>query len=116
MYRMAESRIPERFISSPEGVQAFLAAGDDRGTLGSALVADLRHSATNPDGSLNPTKFASWQIRRDAALRSFPELRQTLGDAAQAQSAVDTVAAQARQQTLEFQRGTARHFLNAEPA
>jgi hypothetical protein len=48
-------------------------------------------------------------------MRFFPELQQSLGDAAGAQEAVDTVAAQARQQTLDYQRGAARHFLNAEP-
>jgi hypothetical protein len=114
-YRMLESRIPERFMSSPEGVQAFLSAGGDAGTLRDALVADLRRGATNPDGTLNPTRFASWQIKRDAALRAFPELKQTLGTAAAAQEAVDATTAAARQQSLDFQRSAARHFLNAEP-
>jgi hypothetical protein len=54
-------------------------------------------------------------MRRDAALRTFPELRQNLGNAASAQEAVDTLAANARQQSLDYQRGAARHFLNAEP-
>src|SRR4029077_20797116 len=60
-------------------------------------------------------KFGSWQLRRSAALRSFPELQQTLGTAASAQEVVDGVAATARQQMLDYERGAARHFLNAEP-
>lgn len=114
-YRMLENHVPERFLSSSEGVQAFLAGGGNAGTLRDALAADLRRSATGPDGTLNPTRFASWRIRRDQALRAFPELQGTLGNAATAQQAVDTVSAAARQQTLEFQQGAARHFLNAEP-
>jgi hypothetical protein len=54
-------------------------------------------------------------MRRTAALREFPELQQTLGNVAKAQDAVDAVAAQARTQRLEFERGAARHFLNSEP-
>jgi hypothetical protein len=115
LYRMPESRIPERFLSSPEGIQAFLAAGGDRGTLGNALVADLRASATNPDGTLNASKFASWQMRRGSALRAMPDVGQTLTTAAGAQQAVDQAGAAARQQALDYQRGAARHFLNAEP-
>jgi hypothetical protein len=114
-YQMAESRVPERFISSPEGVRAFRDAGGDPATLRDALVADLRRSATSADGTLAPTRFAGWQMRRTAALREFPELQQTLGNVAKAQEAVDTVAAQARTQRLDFERGAARHFLNAEP-
>ncbi len=114
-YRVADSRLPERFISSPEGVQAFLNAGGDRATLRDALVADLRQSATNPDGSLSPTKYASWQLRRAAALRAMPDVQMALGDAARAQEAVDAVAATARAERLGFERGAARHFLGAEP-
>jgi hypothetical protein len=57
----------------------------------------------------------SWQMRRSAALRAFPDVQQTLGDVAQAQAAVDTVAAAARAEVLGYERGAARHFLNAEP-
>jgi hypothetical protein len=114
-YQMAESRIPERFISSPEGVQAFLSGGGDAGTLRDGLVADLRRSATSADGTVSPTKFASWQLRRSAALRAFPDMQQSLGSVAQAQEAVDIVAAAARREVLGYQRGAARHFLNAEP-
>lgn len=114
-YRMFDSRVPERFISSPEGVQAFLSAGGDAGTLRDALAADLRRSASGPDGTLNPQKFATWQTRRAAALQAFPDLRDTLSNAARAQEAVDAASATARQNTLDFQKGAARHFLNAEP-
>lgn len=114
-YRVAESRLPERFLSSPEGVQAFLAGGGDRATLADALVGDLRRTATKADGTLDTSKFQSWQMRRAPALRALPELQQSLGTAAQAQDAVDAVAAAARRESLGYQRGAARYFLNAEP-
>jgi hypothetical protein len=114
VYRIGDSRLPERFLN-PEGVQAFLRAGGGAGTLRDALVSDLRRAATNPDGSLNTSRFSTWQNRRSAALDAFPELRQSLGDVATAQQMVDAAEASARQATTDFQRGAARHFLNAEP-
>jgi hypothetical protein len=54
-------------------------------------------------------------MRRSAALRAFPDVQQTLGDVARAQQAVDAVAAAARAEVLGYERGAARHFLNAEP-
>jgi hypothetical protein len=112
---MLESRVPEQFLRNTESVQRFLSAGGDVATLRDALAADLRRSATNSDGTISPQKFASWQRRRDAALRAFPELDTTLRDAVKAQEAVDLAASSSRQQALDFQRGAARHFLNAEP-
>lgn len=114
-YRMFDSRVPERFISSPEGMQAFLSAGGRPETLQEALVADLRRTATDAAGNLNPTRFQSWRMRRQDALRAFPELDRRLGAAATAQQEVDTAAAAARTMRLDFERGAARHFLNAEP-
>jgi hypothetical protein len=114
-YRMIESRVPERFLSSAEGVKAFTDAGGTPATLKDALVGDLRRSATSPDGSLNLPKFQTWLKRRDAAIRSLPDMEQTLGNVARAQDAVDTATAASRQQRLDFERGAARHFLNAEP-
>lgn len=114
-YRMRDSALPERFLASPEGIKSFIDAGGNPAALKEALAADLRRTATTPDGTLNPAKYASWQIRRDAALRAFPDLQQTLGNAANAQAAVDAVAAASRQRKVEFETGAARHFLNAEP-
>lgn len=115
MYRVPESSLPGRFLQSPEAAQRFMAAGGDPATLKSALVSEVRETATKPDGTLNPTKFAGWQMRRQPILSQFPELRAGLEDASRAQQAVDQVSAQARQASLDFQRGAARHFLNAEP-
>lgn len=115
-YRLTDTQVPERFMSSPEGVQAFLDAGGNRDTLREALVGDLRQKATNPDGTLNPNRYQSWLRGREGALRSFPELQTTLGDAAAAQTAVDAAAIAARGAKLDFQQSAARHFLNAEPA
>lgn len=114
-YRMLESRVPERALSSPEGVQAFLDAGGTPATLKDALVGDLRRTALAPDGSLNVGKYQSWLNRRAAALRAFPDTEQTLGNVAKAQETVDAVTAASRQQRLDFEKGAARHFLNAEP-
>jgi hypothetical protein len=114
-YRLRESQVPERFLSSPEGVKAFKEAGGNPASLRDALVSDLRRSATAPDGSLNTVKYQTWLNRRGAAVRAFPDLEQTLGNVAKAQETVDAVSATARQRTLEFESGAARHFLNAEP-
>lgn len=114
-YKMRDSRLPAHFLGSPEGIQSFLSAGGDVATLRDAMAADLRRAASNTDGTLNPGRFASWQRQRAASLRAFPELGQTLGDAAKAQEAVDAVSASTRQRSLEFQQGAAKHFLNAEP-
>ena len=115
-YRIPESRVPERALSSPEGVQAFLDAGGSPATLQDALVGDLRRAATASDGSLNVGKYQSWLNRRAAALRAFPETEQSLGNVARAQETVDAATAASRQQRLDFERSAARHFLNAEPA
>src|SRR6185312_1864872 len=114
-YRLADSQVPSRVFNSPESVQAFVAAGGSPDTLKSALVSELRRSATNPDGSLNTARYQSWMRQRTNALRFFPELQTQLGAAEGAQTAVDSAATTARQNTLDFQRGAARHFLNAEP-
>jgi hypothetical protein len=114
-YRLANSQVPGRVFSSPESVQAYLDAGGNPDTLKDALVGELRQTATNPDGSLNTARYQSWLRRRADALRNFPDLQGRLANAASAQDAVDQAAAVARQNTLDFQRGAARHFLNAEP-
>jgi len=115
-YRMLESRVPEHFLNKgPEGVQAFLSAGGDVATIRDALAADLRHKAMAPDGTLAVSRYQSWLRGRQNTLRAFPELEQTLGNAAKAQDAVDAVSATSRAKQLEFQKGAARHFLNAEP-
>lgn len=115
VYRIAESRLPERFLGTPEGVQAFLAGGGDRRTLVDALIGDLKQSALDPDGTLNPRKFASWQAKRGAAIRALPEVGPMLNTVADAQVALDRTMAASRAARLDFQRGAARHFLNAEP-
>jgi hypothetical protein len=64
-----------------------------------------------PRGALSRHGRAFPLISRNRA----SDLKQTLGNAANAQNTVDTVAAEARQQLLDFQQGAARHFLKAEP-
>lgn len=114
-YRLPNSAVPQKFLSSTESVDAFLRAGGDAATMRDALVNELRQRATDVDGNIKPTSFQSWRNGRQAALRAFPEVDRQLGDAAQAQQAVDIATAAARQQRLDFEKGAARHFLNAEP-
>ena len=115
LYRVGDSSVPNRFINSPEGVQAALNAGAQPTTMQDALVADLRRAATNPDGTLNVGKYQTWLRNRGGALQNFPDLQQRLGNAATAQEAADTAAASAKAQTDAYQHGAARYFLNAEP-
>jgi hypothetical protein len=114
-YRMLDSRVPEQFLRTPEGVQAFLSAGGDAATMRDALAADLRRTASNTDGTLKPAEIRGMAERRAAALRAFPNWGKRSAMPQRHRMPFDAVSAAARQQTLEFQKGAARHFLNAEP-
>ncbi len=114
-YRLLESRVPERFMSSTEGARAFIDAGGKPETLHDSLVMDLRRAATKPDGTLDTLKYQTWLNRRTDALALFPDLKTRLANVAGAQESVDGFAAGARQQRLAFEQSAARHFLNAEP-
>jgi hypothetical protein len=115
-YRLTETQVPERFIGTSEGVQAYLNAGGNPETLQQALVGDLRRTATNPDGTLNTRAYQRWLNQRADPLRSFPDLQGRLQSAAGAQDAVDAVASMAADRIREYQQSAARHFLNAEPS
>ncbi|MBV9825248.1 MAG: hypothetical protein JO001_06205 [Alphaproteobacteria bacterium] len=112
-YRVPDSAVAEKFISSPEGVQSFLAAGGRPETLQDALVSDLRAypGAVKPDGTLNPQKLQAWQGKRADALRAFPDLQQRLSDAGAAQSEVDNQVASKAADLADFQRSAAGRFL-----
>jgi hypothetical protein len=114
-YRVPETNVPQRFMGSQPATQAFLGAGAQPQTMQEALAADMRRTATNPDGTLNPNKYQTWLRNRSDVLQSFPDLQQRLGNAASAQEAVDSTAAAAKAQTDAYRQSAARHFLNAEP-
>lgn len=109
------STLPSRLTATPEAMQAFLDAGGSRQTMADSLVADLRNSATT-NGILDPAKYARWQRANSDALRMFPEVGRAVSSAESAQQALGMSAATTRQQTVDFQNGAARSFLNMEPA
>jgi hypothetical protein len=114
-YRVPDTNVPQRFMGSQPATQAFLGAGAQPQTMQEAVAANLRQTATNPDGTLNLNKYQTWLRNNAGTLQEFPQLQWKIGNAAAAQETVDSAAAAAKAQTDTYRQSAARHFLNAEP-
>lgn len=74
-----------------EAVQAAVKAGGPAAetAISDFAASDLRRAATNPDGSINPTKFAAWQAKHAGGLKALPpEVQAKFASAASAGQAV----------------------------
>jgi hypothetical protein len=96
-YRLSESAVPGTlFRPGLEGfhaVQAFRrAVGDDAAAvhlLQQAAVADLRRTATRPNGTLDPDAYGRWRAKYADAIRAFPDFLRSIGTAERASRLLD---------------------------
>ncbi|MCG5235302.1 hypothetical protein [Xanthobacter oligotrophicus] len=100
-----------------EAVDSFRrAVGDQRANavIADYAVADLRHMAERPDGTLSPAKVNSWRAKYREALRALPELDAKLADATTASEAIEGLAAARRKALDDFQQGTISRLMSVD--
>jgi hypothetical protein len=98
-YDLPLSRVPSALFSGAnqaERVQSFLNAGGARQSLLDYAAFDLRRSAENADGTLNPAKANNWLTKNAEAAAVLPELRTMAEPAVRARVALDAGTAQAK--------------------
>ncbi|MEP9349190.1 hypothetical protein [Xanthobacter sp. KR7-225] len=91
-YRLSESAVPGALfrpgLEGFQAVQAFRrAVGDDAAAvhlLQQAAVADLRRTATGPNGTLDPDAYGRWRAKYADALRAAPDFLRSIGTAERA--------------------------------
>lgn len=96
-YRLSESAVPGAlFRPGLEGfhaVQAFRrSVGNDPAAihlLQQAAVADLRRTATRPNGTLDPDAYGRWRAKYTDAIRAFPDFLRSIGTAERAARLLD---------------------------
>ena len=99
-YHLADSRVPAALLTGKgqaERVQSFLRAGGDRQALLDYAAFDLRRSAENADGTLDPVKAARWVHANAEAATVLPELKTLAEPAVQARLAYDAATAAAEE-------------------
>ena len=119
---MAPSGVPEVFFhSGPSGGEGVAnlrrLVGNDKAAsvLSDYAAAKLKATASNPDGTLNPAKVATFQKTHAEALKALPGLVDKFSTAAKAQDTVDAVA-RARKTALDnWQAGAIGKVMNAAP-
>jgi hypothetical protein len=91
-YNLPEAAVPAKiFAKGPGGfdtVHRYLnAVGNNpeaRAQLADYAISSMRQAAIRPDGTINPSQFATWRRSYSDALRAFPELDQRLSNVARA--------------------------------
>ena len=90
-FRLPDSAVPQAIFSrgagAAERVQAAVRAGLTPTQIADYAAFDLRRTASNPDGSLNPIGFARWRQQNGEALQALSHADPAVGrgfDTAQA--------------------------------
>lgn len=100
-FRAPSSQVPSLILGgkgAPERIQAFLEAGGDRQALLDFAAHDLRRSATDAEGALDPARARAWLAAQEksGAADALPEMR-TLGqDAIAARQSFDAATGVAK--------------------
>lgn len=118
-FRLGDSQVAARVWRSPESIDAYIKAVGDRPRAQALLedyaAFDLRRSAGNPDGTLDPVKVDRWLAKNRERLNLFPDLRQRFADAASAertlQNAIDNRALAQKQ----AERSITAKFIGRDP-
>lgn len=121
-WKLGDSQVPAQIFKAGAGaaerVQAFLRAGGDNQALASDLrdhaAFELRRSAENPDGTLDPARTARWVNQHSEALNSMPGLRAQFENAAQAQATVDQAIASHATARRAFETSAAAKFIGTD--
>jgi hypothetical protein len=119
---MAPSQVPEVFFhSGPSGAEGVAnlrrLVGDQRASsiLQDYAAAKLKAAATNPDGTLDAGKIATFQKAHAEALKAFPDLNNRFSTAARTQQTVDAVAKARKDALNTYQAGAIGKVMNAAP-
>lgn len=119
--RLLDANVASQFfrpgVEGFERAQAFRSAAGDNPAALSVMqdyaASSLRRAAENPDGSIDPNKFARWMDRHQDALRAFPEVAQRFSDVGKASEAVAETMSNRVRVTSEYQKGLlGSNFLN----
>lgn len=117
-YDMPSGAVPGRIFfpgpKSPEAIQRFRqAAGDEQAVpaLTGYAIDRLRKAAITADGTIDPAKANAWLRQHADAMRSFPELAQSINRAINSSEAMGAVVRQQRQQLDNTQLGLVGRIL-----
>jgi hypothetical protein len=96
-FNVPDASVPGRIFQTGakgfQNVQAFRqAVGNDDAAvmlLRDAAVADLRRTATRPNGTLDPDAYGRWRAKYQDAIRAFPDFLRAIGTAERASRLLD---------------------------
>lgn len=123
-WKLGDSQVAATIFNAGKGaaerIQAFLKAGGSNPALVSDLkdyaAFDLRRTAEDADGTLNPGKAEKWLKSHTEALSAFPETAAAFRDAAAARATMDEAAARHLAAREAFEKSAASKFLGeADP-
>ena len=117
--KLPDSLVVRQFLNGkatePEAIRNFEAATGGRpeaiSALHDAALFDLRRTAVDNSGQLNPTAFKQWTKAHEGILSIYPELQQKIGSIADAQRDLNAVQAQRKLLTKQFEDSAAKHWL-----
>lgn len=123
-YNMPAAVVPSRFFRpGPRGfedMQALRTAANSPEAMTSIrdyAVSTLRKAAEEADGTLNPSKVATWRRQYADALRAIPELDRMLAGPVEAAETVARLAAERKQALDTYQAGLVGRLLGlSDPA
>jgi hypothetical protein len=117
-YDMPSGAVPGRIFfpgpKSPEAIQRFRkAVGDEQAipALTGYAVNRMRKAALTADGTIDPAKANAWLRQHADAMRSFPELAQSIKRAINSSEVMGAVARHQRQQLDDAQLGLVGRIL-----
>ncbi|MDR6955979.1 hypothetical protein J2X65_005366 [Ancylobacter sp. 3268] len=123
-YNMPASVVPSRFFRPGargfEDVQALRKAANNPEAMASIrdyAVSTLRRAAEEADGTLNPSKVATWRRQHADALRALPEIDRMLAGPVEAAQTVARLAAERKQALDTYQAGLVGRLIGvSDPA
>lgn len=108
-YRIPDPTVMDRVLKGAPGdvenyrsLSAGLGQQNAQNVIRDYAAFDLRRSATNPDGSINPVKFRRWLTANQEGLSQVPGLHDQFASIGQAQQMVDDLGAARTQLEQSF--------------
>ncbi|MCB4770479.1 hypothetical protein LGR54_17865 [Ancylobacter sp. Lp-2] len=123
-YNMPSAAVPSRFFRPGargfEDMQALRTAANNPEAMVSIrdyAVSTLRRAAEEADGTLNPSKVATWRRQHADALRALPEIDRMLAGPVEAAETVARLAAERKQALDTYQAGLVGRLIGvSDPA
>jgi hypothetical protein len=121
--KLPSSAVPAELFfrggGSPEAAQQFIGAAGDRPravqALSDHIATQLRQTVTRTDGTIDSNRLIRFMSDHSGALNAFPELRQRIGNVAEAQAMADQAALAHSARQSEMSRSPLNNFLTKNP-